>query len=198
MKLIRLTEPKHLTKSVVAPDKGDAGHGTGFQSQGSQVFSFHAVQLGFAGSFGDDDGFISHGLNVVCYLLSGFFDIESLPQFRILGSDAVSASPLVAPQTQTKEEGDGTAPFPAVGMRVAWAFKPKWILRASFDWFEIDESDVEGDVLDILVAVEHQTFEKVGLGLGYNEVDIEAEQIEDQDELDWEYDGFFGYARFNF
>lgn len=107
-------------------------------------------------------------------------------------------STLFAPSIQTKEEGDGTAPFPAVGMRVGWAFKPKWMLRASFDWFEIDESDVEGEVIDILVGAEHQTWKKVGLGLAYNEVDIEAEQKDDQDDLDWEYDGFFGYARFNF
>jgi len=107
-------------------------------------------------------------------------------------------SNLVAPATRTQEDGDGTAPFPTFGLRVKWPFKPKWMFGASYDYFEIDESDVEGQVIDILIGVEYQAWEKVGLGLGYNDVDIEGEQKEDQDELDWEYDGFFGYARFNF
>jgi len=107
-------------------------------------------------------------------------------------------STLIAPATRTKEEGDGTAPFPTFGMRVGWAFKPKWMFRASFDYFEIDDSDVEGEVIDILIGVEHQTWKKVGLGLAYNDVSIDAENKDEGDEFDWQYDGFFGYARFNF
>ncbi|MFQ6024417.1 MAG: hypothetical protein ACE5NW_17010 [Acidiferrobacterales bacterium] len=107
-------------------------------------------------------------------------------------------SNIVAPLTRTQEDGDGTAPFPTFGLRVKWPFKPKWLLAASFDYFEIDESDVEGEVIDILVGVEYQAWKKVALGLGYNDVTIEAEDKEDLDELDWDYDGFFGYARFSF
>ncbi|TDJ71739.1 MAG: hypothetical protein E2O38_06925 [Proteobacteria bacterium] len=69
---------------------------------------------------------------------------------------------------------------------------------ASLDYFEIDEGDVEGQVIDILIGLEHQTWTNVGLGIGYNDVSLEAENKEDQDELDWKYDGFFGYARFRF
>ena len=107
-------------------------------------------------------------------------------------------SKITAPATQTREEGDGTAPLPVLGLRVRWAFTPKFLLGASFDYFEIDKSDTEGQVIDILVAVEHQTWKNAGLGLGYNDVSIEAEDKEDRDELDWDYDGFFGYARFSF
>ncbi len=84
------------------------------------------------------------------------------------------------------------------GLRLRWAFNPKLRLGASFDYFEIEEGDVEGQVIDILVGVEHQTWDKVALGLGYNDVSIEAEDKEDRDELDWDYDGFVGYARLNF
>ena len=72
------------------------------------------------------------------------------------------------------------------------------MFRASFDYFEINESDVEGQVIDILIGIEHQTWKKIGLGLAYNDVDIEGEQKEDNDEVNWQHDGFFGYARFNF
>jgi len=49
-----------------------------------------------------------------------------------------------------------------------------------------------------LIVLEHQAWKKVRLGLGYNGVHIEAENKEDKDELDWKYDGFFGYARYTF
>ncbi len=107
-------------------------------------------------------------------------------------------SNIVSPTTKTQEDGDGTAPFPTFGLRVKWPFKPKWMFVAIYDYFEIDESDVEGQVIDILVGVEYQAWEKVGLGLGYNDVSIDVEDTEDKDELDWEYDGFFGYARYTF
>ncbi|MFQ6024055.1 MAG: hypothetical protein ACE5NW_15160 [Acidiferrobacterales bacterium] len=107
-------------------------------------------------------------------------------------------SNIVSPLTNTEEDGDGTAPFPTFGLRVKWPFAPKWLLAASYDYFEIDESDVEGQVIDILVGVEYRAWQKVSLGLGYNDVTIDAEDLEDKDELDWEYDGFFGYARYTF
>jgi hypothetical protein len=75
---------------------------------------------------------------------------------------------------------------------------PKWGFGASFDYFEIDESDVEGQVIDILIGVEHQTWKNAGLGFGYNDVSIDAEDKEDKDELDWDYDGFFAYVRFSY
>ena len=77
--VIDLAETKHLTESIIAPNQRYSGHGTGFQGKGPQIFSFHAVQFGFTGGFGDDDGLISHALNIVCYLLGSLFDIESLP-----------------------------------------------------------------------------------------------------------------------
>ncbi len=107
-------------------------------------------------------------------------------------------SDVLSPLTRTQEDGDGTAPFPTFGLRVKWPFKPKWTFGASWDYFEIDESDVEGQVIDILIGVEYQAWQKVGLGLGYNDVHIEAEDKEDKDELDWKYDGFFSYARYTF
>jgi hypothetical protein len=107
-------------------------------------------------------------------------------------------STLEARSVGIKEEGDGTAPFPVFGLRFGWNFKPKLSLGASLDYFEIDEGDTEGQVIDILVGLEHQTWTNVGLGIGYNDVSVDAEKKEDRDELDWDYNGFFSYARFRF
>ncbi len=76
----------------------------------------------------------------------------------------------------------------------------RYLSWASLDYFEIDEGDVEGQVIDILVGLEHehQTWNTAALGIGYNDVSLEAENKEDRDELDWDYDGLFGYARLRF
>ncbi len=107
-------------------------------------------------------------------------------------------STLEARAVGIKEEGDGTTPFPVFGLRFGRNFKPKLGVGASLDYFEIDEGDVEGQVIDILVGLEHQTWNTAALGIGYNDVSLEAEKKEDRDELDWDYDGFFGYVRFRF
>jgi len=97
-----------------------------------------------------------------------------------------------------RRDSDGTAPFPVVGLRFQWRFKPKLGFGASIDYFEIDKKDTEGRVIDILLALEHQTWKNASLGIGYNIVALEAEKKDDNDRFDWDYDGFFLYVRFNF
>ena len=63
---------------------------------------------------------------------------------------------------------------------------------------QVHEGDVEGQAIDVLVGLEHQTWTNVALGIGYNDVSLEAENKKDRDELDCDYDGFSGYARFRF
>jgi hypothetical protein len=106
-------------------------------------------------------------------------------------------SDIKAPEKGLDEGGDGTAPFPVVGLRVRHNFKPKWNWGASFDYFEIDEGDVEGQVIDILIGVEYEAWKKVSLGFAWNDVSIDAEDTEDNDELDWDYDGYFWYVRYS-
>ena len=106
-------------------------------------------------------------------------------------------SDIKAPEAGISEDGSGTAPFPVFGIRAIWEFKPKWRLAASWDYFEIESGDTEGQVIDVLIGVEHQTWKNAGLGFGYNDVSIDAEDQEEGDELDWDYDGFFAYVRFS-
>ncbi len=141
-------------------------------------------------------------LDFTVYKTSYSYAFYQTPKLELGVSTALTIyefdSDLVAPTTRTQEDGDGTAPFPTFGLRVKWPFKPNWTFGASYDYFEINESDVEGQVIDILIGVEYQAWKKVGLGLGYNDVHIDAENKDEGDELDWKYDGFFGYARYTF
>ncbi|MFQ5544678.1 MAG: hypothetical protein ACE5FE_01750 [Acidiferrobacterales bacterium] len=111
--------------------------------------------------------------------------------FQIYEFDSTIEAPAIA----VEEEGDGTAPFPVVGLRVRQVFSPKWSWGLSYDYFDVESGDTEGQVIDIVISVDHRTWKNVGLGIGYNDVSIDAEDQEGGDEIDWDYDGFFGYVR---
>jgi len=155
-----------------------------------------------------DDSFFPVGTTVNSEL--GFTFINILYTYSFFQTDTIDLgvstglniyefeTSLEAPALAIEEDGDGTAPFPVFGLRFLWNFKPKLSLGASLDYFEINEGDIEGQVIDILVALDHQTWTYVALGIAYNDVSLEAENKEEGDELDWDYDGFFGYARFRF
>ncbi len=53
-------------------------------------------------------------------------------------------------------------------------------------------------MLDGLIALEHKTWKNVGLGGGYNAVDLEGENTEDKDEGTFEYKGLLLYAKIYF
>ena len=71
------------------------------------------------------------------------------------------------------EDAKGFAPYPIFGLRLGYAFSRKLFLKASIEYFEISSGDIEAQVIDGLIALEHRTWKNVGLGGGYNFVDLE-------------------------
>lgn len=96
------------------------------------------------------------------------------------------------------EDAEAFAPYPIYGLRLGYAFSRKLFLKASIDYFEIGEGDVEARVLDGLIALEHKTWKNVGLGGGYAAVDLEGENTEDKEEGTFEYKGLLLYAKVYF
>ncbi|MFQ5936349.1 MAG: hypothetical protein ACE5LB_08080 [Acidiferrobacterales bacterium] len=105
---------------------------------------------------------------------------------------------IVAPAARLVERDEEFAPFPMVGIRATYALKPVLFLKGSFEYFEIDRSDVEAEVTDIWVALEYKTGKKLGIGIGYNDFDLDGEDKEDRDEVSLKYDGFMLYAKIAF
>ncbi|UCH41643.1 MAG: DUF481 domain-containing protein [Gammaproteobacteria bacterium] len=93
------------------------------------------------------------------------------------------------------EDSDETAPFPMFGLRGSWLLDPDVFFRTSIEYFAISEGDVEGSLLDILVSIEYKFSKRWGFGIGYNHLDLEAENSDSQDELDYEYDGILLYGK---
>ncbi|MFQ5937403.1 MAG: hypothetical protein ACE5LB_13450 [Acidiferrobacterales bacterium] len=100
------------------------------------------------------------------------------------------------PQSGLFEGDEGFAPFPVFGFRATYAFNPKLFFKASLEYFKINEDEIEGEVFDILAAVEYKASKHVGIGTGFNDVDLDAEDTVERDELDLKYNGLLIYAKF--
>ncbi|HEY8519869.1 MAG TPA: hypothetical protein VIN61_07310 [Gammaproteobacteria bacterium] len=68
-----------------------------------------------------------------------------------------------------------TAPLPVVGVRGRWRFAGRWRLVGGLELFDIEVNDVDGRFVDLTMAVEHDTFERFGFGLGFNGSDLDVE-----------------------
>jgi hypothetical protein len=98
------------------------------------------------------------------------------------------------------ESGDVTFPLPTLGLRGDIGLWPRITLRASGDVFFIEVGDYSGELYDLLVALEYDVFEHVGVGLGYNYADLGVSANRDAGEIDLDvaYDGALAYVKLAF
>jgi hypothetical protein len=94
-------------------------------------------------------------------------------------------------------EDSGSAPFPMLGLKSAYALSEKWSINGSAEYFRIDLDSVEGDFVDILVGLEYRFAKHFSGGLAYDLVRIEVEDVDDDDKLEYDYDGALLYLRWH-
>ncbi|MBT8370972.1 MAG: hypothetical protein KJO34_08420 [Deltaproteobacteria bacterium] len=100
-----------------------------------------------------------------------------------------------------KEKTDFTFPLPVIGLRGSFALTPKWFIRQSFDYLYVNIGDYEGYLVDFLAAVEWNALKYVGLGVGYNYVQMNLDYSGGDDflsEIDLSYGGVLAYAKLYF
>jgi hypothetical protein len=73
-----------------------------------------------------------------------------------------------------------TAPLPTFNLRGRYAFTDKWIGQLgvglfSFDLAITDEEELSGDVRTAYASIQHNTFEHVYFGLGYNYIEVKVD-----------------------
>lgn len=72
-----------------------------------------------------------------------------------------------------------TAPLPVLGVRGRYRFAERWELRGALEWFDIDFGDIDGLFTDLVLTVEHDTFENFGFGFGLNNNSLDIESGDD-------------------
>lgn len=97
-----------------------------------------------------------------------------------------------------EEKTDFAFPLPVIGLRGSFTLTPKWFIRQSFDLFFVKIGDYEGQLIDFLAAVEWNALKHLGLGVGYNYVQMDLEYSGSDDflsEIDISYGGGSGVCQ---
>ncbi len=73
-----------------------------------------------------------------------------------------------------------TAPLPTFDLLGRYAFTDRWIGQLGFGVFSFDlaisdESQLSGDVRNAFASIQHNTFEHVYFGLGYNYIEVDVD-----------------------
>ncbi|MCF8067847.1 MAG: hypothetical protein K9L30_04610 [Desulfobacterales bacterium] len=90
------------------------------------------------------------------------------------------------------EEQEITAPLPTLGIRTDFAITPKLFLKQSIDVFYLEYDSFKGSLVDLLIAIEYNIWDHVGLGLGYNVFEFNLE-TEDEDYPEIDFTGEIGF-----
>jgi hypothetical protein len=87
-------------------------------------------------------------------------------------------------------------PLPVFGVQGAWAFAPRWQLLGAAQFFFLklenigSTDEITGGVLDVLLGLEYELMEHVGIGTSYDYFRIHAGAVRDR--LDFDFD--YGYS----
>jgi hypothetical protein len=90
-----------------------------------------------------------------------------------------------------KEDASVAAPLPAIGLRGLWALPYNLWIDASAQWFALSIDEYDGSLADYRLTVTWQPKAWLGIGLGYNQFDVDVDVEKDRFDgsLDWTYRG---------
>lgn len=94
-------------------------------------------------------------------------------------------------RTRESDSSDLTVPLPNILGFGTYAFTPKLSMEGSLGWFGLDYNEYSGNLVAANASLEYRVTEHVGLGIGYNYVDmnLEIDKSRRTDEYDLRYQG---------
>jgi hypothetical protein len=101
----------------------------------------------------------------------------------------------------SRERSNSTeAPLPVIGLRGQYRFGDKWRFVGSVEWFDVSSGDYSGTFSDTNLTVEHDTWDRFGLGFGINSfgLDIRSSDSDLSGSFDIKFDSIVIYFRGNF
>lgn len=112
----------------------------------------------------------------------------------------VSGSGPIAEES-IRESVKADAPLPVVGLRGMFRIAPRVYVQTHAQYFRLDISGIEGDVLDYQAGVLWQATRHLGIGAGYNHfvIDVDIDEGADfQGRMKWKYSGPLLFLRASF
>ena len=98
------------------------------------------------------------------------------------------------------EEVKATAPLPVVGAYFRYNMSHRWRFMGKADFFYLQTGDYHGNLVDLRLNLEHQTWKHVGFGFGLNVITnfLEADDGEFRGQFDTSLAGLQAYVFVNF
>ena len=123
------------------------------------------------------------------YEVSGTFGLHYTELELTMSAKAESSGGAL--DRDISESGNVGAPLPAFGVRGQWALPYDFWIDASAQWFALSIDEYDGSLRDLRVTVTWQPKNWLGIGLGYNQfnVDVDVEKDKFNGSLDWTYEG---------
>ncbi len=101
----------------------------------------------------------------------------------------------------SRERSNSTeAPLPVIGIRGQYRFGEKWRFVGQIEWLDVEVGDYEGTFSDTILTVEHDTWDRFGLGFGINSfgLDLRSGDSKLMGILDINFDSFVIYLKGDF
>ena len=148
---------------------------TGTRQVSRQIrFGEQTYELGtsLSATFDEEVAKLAYGYNVLVRPRATLGPSFGLHVMRFEVGLAVSA-------LSRRYEARTTAPLPVVGVRGDYRFGERWALRGALDLFDVEVGDVEGVFRDVILTFEHDTFDRVGFGFGFNVNSLDVDSGDD-------------------
>jgi len=161
------------------------------------VFDLRFYKIGYTFSFWNDDR-VDLGAGIGFHVMDVEILLDADAEGSVGGEDGSFERTVLAEST--------TLPLPVFMFRGNIAITKRVFLKQSFEAFYISLSGFEGLLLDYNFAVEGHICRFFGLGMGYNFMHVKIEGDGGTDflggtwsgQLDYDYSGFYLYAKFFF
>lgn len=75
---------------------------------------------------------------------------------------------ISAPTINSEDSAKGTAPLPVIGAYLRYNISHRWRFAAKGDFFFLEVGNYQGNLTDLRLNLEHQTWKNVGFGFGFN------------------------------
>ncbi|HEX6994228.1 MAG TPA: hypothetical protein VF339_08790 [Gammaproteobacteria bacterium] len=125
---------------------------------GEQTFDFGTS---VSASFDEEVVKLAYGYNVLLRPRATLGPSFGLHVMRFEVGLAVSA-------LSRSYEARTTAPLPVVGVRGHYRIGDRWAISGALDLFDVEVGDVKGVFRDVILTFEHDTFDRIGFGFGFN------------------------------
>lgn len=101
---------------------------------------------------------------------------------------------------QSEQSASATAPLPVIGLQGAHELSTRWTMRGRLQLFRLEAEDYSGALNHVMLAVEHATFPRVGIGFAvdYFEMDVDSTEATFRGAVKLEFSGPRLYAHAHF